>query len=307
MPPVVELHAPGSTDAENLSRLSREIGGVCRDVGFFYVSRHGLEASIEPMFAWSRRFFALPAADKAALAISAASDNCGYVGLDTEALDPGAPVDCKEAFNIRLDPASPAEADAAYWPRLDGFRAAMRAYFVDVYRLGLDIHRAIAVDLGLAPTYFDPLLQNPMATLRLLHYPPLPDVAGRLGAGAHTDYGNLTILLTDDAGGLQARRRDGTWIDVPYIPGAFVCNIGDCLMRWSNDYYVSTPHRVISPAGRERYSIAFFLDPNAQAMVEPLPACVSADRPALYPPITAGDYFASRFAATYGFDAKPST
>jgi isopenicillin N synthase-like dioxygenase len=121
-----------------------------------------------------------------------------------------------------------------------------------------------------------------------------------IGAGAHTDYGSVTLLLTDDAGGLEVRRRDGVWIQAPPIPNTFVCNIGDCLMRWSNDIYVSTPHRVVSPPGRDRYSVAFFLDPNPDALIECLPGCSSAERPAKYPPILAADYLRQRLDATYG-------
>jgi isopenicillin N synthase-like dioxygenase len=94
-------------------------------------------------------------------------------------------------------------------------------------------------------------------------------------------------------GGLQVRRRGGGWIDVPTIEGALICNIGDCLMRWTGDTYVSTPHRVIAPAV-ERYSIAFFLDPNPDALVETLPG-MAAD----YPPIRAGEYLRQKLQATY--------
>ncbi|MGD0106501.1 MAG: 2OG-Fe(II) oxygenase family protein [Rhodopila sp.] len=126
-----------------------------------------------------------------------------------------------------------------------------------------------------------------MTTLRLLHYPP--GDGADLGAGTHTDYGNLTILATDGVADLQVRRRDGTWVDASHIPGAFVCNIGDCLMRWTNDVYVSTPHRVCQPA-TERYSVAYFADPNPDALVEVIPACVPPGAAPSYPPILAGAY-----------------
>jgi isopenicillin N synthase-like dioxygenase len=185
------------------------------------------------------------------------------------------------------------------WPPTPGFRDTTLAYFDAVWRLGRDLHEAIAADLDLSPGYFADKFDRPMATLRLLHYPPRADGRRDLGAGAHTDYGSITILLTDDAGGLEVRRRDGTWVQAPPIPGAFVCNIGDCLMRWSNDIYVSTPHRVTNPPGRDRYSVAFFLDPNPDVSIACLPGCCAPGQAAKYPPILAADYLRQRLDATY--------
>ena len=141
----------------------------------------------------------------------------------------------------------------------------MLAYFDACSALAHSIHRAFARDLGLPLDFFVDKLDRPMATLRLLHYPATPP--GEIGAGEHTDYGNITLLATDDVGGLEVRTRSGDWIVAPPMPGAFVVNIGDCLMRWTNDVYVSTPHRVVNRSGRERYSIAFFFDPNPEARV----------------------------------------
>ena len=111
----------------------------------------------------------------------------------------------------------------------------------------------------------------------------------------------FTLLATDDAGGLEVQTRDGNWIAAPYVENALVVNIGDCLMRWSNDIYVSTPHRVVNRSGRERTSIAFFCDPNHDARVECLPGCASAERPAKYPPTTGAAYLKERLDATYAF------
>ena len=115
----------------------------------------------------------------------------------------------------------------------------------------------------------------------------------------HTDYGNVTLLATDAVGGLMVQDRSGRWLDAPVVPDAFVCNIGDCLMRWSNDVYVSTPHKVVSPPGKDRYSVAFFLDPNPDAIVACLPSFTSADRPAKYPPISGAEFLRSRLEPTY--------
>ena len=180
-------------------------------------------------------------------------------------------------------------------------RDTMLDYFNRVWRLGRDLHRGFALDLGLAPDFFESKLDKPLAILRLLHYPPVtkPPSDGQLGAGIHTDYGNVTLLATDAVGGLMVQDRSGRWLDAPVIPDAFVCNIGDCLMRWSNDVYVSTPHKVVSPPGADRYSVAFFLDPNPDAVVACLPTCIAPDRPAKYAPISGADFLRSRLEPTY--------
>ena len=118
------------------------------------------------------------------------------------------------------------------------------------------------------------------------------------GAGEHTDYGALTLLATDDVGGLEVRTHAGQWIEAPVVRGAFIVNIGDCLMRWTNDVYVSTPHRVVNRILKERYSIAFFYDPNPDAMVETIPSCVREGEFTRYPPILAADYLKMRLDAS---------
>ena len=174
--------------------------------------------------------------------------------------------------------------------------ATLLAYYDACAALGARIHRAFSYDLGVETDYFAGKFDRPMATLRPPRYPASGGVE-RIGAGAHTDYGNLTLLATDDVGGLEVRTRSGTWIEAPAMAGAFVVNIGDCLMRWTNDIYVSTPHRVVNRSGRERYSIAFFFDPNPQAEVAVIPsAWPKATRP--HAPILAADYLKFRLDAS---------
>ena len=183
------------------------------------------------------------------------------------------------------------------WPDMDGFRETMLAYFDACTTLGLSLHRAFAQDLGAPLDYFEDKLERSTAIVRLLHY---PTAGGKetVGAGAHTDYGNITLLSTDDVGGLEVRDRSGAWVEAPPMPGAFVVNIGDCLMRWTNDVYVSTPHRVFNRSGRERYSIAFFFDPNPEAAVVAIPSCVPTGETPRYPPVRAGDYLTYRLEAS---------
>jgi isopenicillin N synthase-like dioxygenase len=297
-----------SSDPAAASPAVKAIGAACRNVGFFYVTGHSVPKGLsEDVFADSTRFFAQPDAAKRQV-LYAAAGNRGYVPMKGEALNPGQPADLKEAFNIGLDlPANDPDLMAGrsfraanLWPDVPGFRETMLAYFAACHRLGVILHRAFAQDLGLSDPFFDNKLDRPMAVLRLLHYPPAPDRVedGQLGAGEHTDYGCVTLLATDGVGGLEVRTRSGEWLAAPHVPGAFVCNIGDCLMRWTNDIYVSTPHRVVSPAGRERYSVAFFLDPNPEAEIACLPGCASPDRPARYPAIRGDAFLTARLSPT---------
>ena len=174
----------------------------------------------------------------------------------------------------------------------------MLAYYEACSALGARLHRAFARDLGLDLDFFADKFRRPMATLRLLHYPAAASAAKPSRAGAHTDYGNLTLLATDDVGGLEVRARSGDWIDAPVVEGAFVVNIGDCLMRWTNDVYVSTPHRVVNRSSRDRYSIAFFYDPDPQAWVAAIPSCVAAGEAPRHPPLSAGDHLSQRLYAS---------
>lgn len=295
-------------DGSELERIAvaRSLGLACRETGFFYVAGHAIDGALmQAAFAAARAFFALPAAEKERISIHRSPHNRGYVPFGGESLDPTKPVDLKEAFNIGLDLAPDdreVKAGAAFrgvnlWPDLPGFERTMLAYYRAAWDLGRLLHQAFAIDLGLAPGFFEDKLDRPMATLRVLHYPPMPAKReqGQLGAGEHTDYGNITLLATDDVGGLEVRTRSGDWVKAPPIAGTFVCNIGDCLMRWSNDTYVSTPHRVVNREGRERYSIAFFLDPNPEAVVMALPNT----GPSRYPPISGAEFLRSRLEPTY--------
>ena len=280
-----------------------DLGAAARGPGFFLVAGHGVDPGlVDRVFAQAAGFFALPDGAKAPLAIATNPHNRGWAATGTERLDEtSGQVDQKEAFNIGYDLAADDPrviAGAPFrgvnlWPDLPGFRDTMLDYFATVQSLGLGLLRAVALDLGLPEHRFAPDFREPMATLRLLSYPA--GKPGEIGAGAHTDYGALTLLMTDGVPGLQVRPRGGDWIDVPHVPGAYVVNIGDCLMRWSNDIYVSNPHRVLPPP-RPRQSVAFFLDPDPEALIAALPGT----GPARYPEVTGADYLRSRLDATYG-------
>ncbi|MFT4057519.1 MAG: 2-oxoglutarate and iron-dependent oxygenase domain-containing protein, partial [Novosphingobium sp.] len=306
--PVIDISPLLGGSPEGARAVARAIGDACRTVGFFYIAGHGVPAAqVEGVYALSRAFFDLPVSDKAGLTISRSMNNRGYAGIDDESLDPDAPADLKEAFNVGREPEGDevlSPADGNQWPDIAGFREAMLDYYAAMRRLGEELHRAFALDLDLPEDFFAASIDRPLATLRLLRYPPAQVDEVRPGAGTHTDYGNITVLSQDMTGGLQVQLRDGRWLDAKPIAGTFICNIGDCLMRWSNDIYTSTPHRVFNTGDRVRHSVVFFFDPNADARIACLPHCATTGRPARYEPILAGEYLRQKLDATYAFRKK---
>ena len=297
--PIIDIAALGSDDPAARRAVAALIGSACREVGFFVVTGHGVAPTlIADTFAASAAFFAQPDAAKRALAIGRLGHNRGYVGTGIEALDEKSGADDKEAFNLIWTDGLTRPANV--WPDLSGFQAVVQRCFDTLLEVGRKLHSAFALDLGLEEDFFADKIDRPQATLRLLHYPgPRAEApAGQIGAGEHTDYGNVTLLATDGVAGLQVRRRDGTWVDAPALEDAFICNIGDCLMRWTNDIYVSTPHRVLKPRA-ERYSIAMFVDPNPEAIVRAIPSCVPDGESPRHAPISAHDYLQQGFASTY--------
>jgi isopenicillin N synthase-like dioxygenase len=309
--PVIDVSGLASPELSTRAGVAAKLGHACREIGFFYVVNHGIaQATREAMFSASRKFFALPVAVKQEYSIKRSPHNRGYVALEGERLDDRATQsDYKEAFNIGLELAADHPEVLAgkpfrgvnLWPALPRWRETVLAYYDACWGLGRRIHHGFALDLGIGEDFFEDKLDAPLATLRMLHYPARPNGQERApdsGAGMHTDYGNLTILATDGVAGLQVRARNGVWLDAPHIPGTFVCNIGDCLMRWTNDVYISTPHRVAIPV-QDRYSVAFFLDPNPDARVEVLQSCIAPGAASRYQPTSGADYLRERLTATY--------
>jgi len=298
------------TYASDPQAFTADLGAACRETGFLLLTGHGISEALQAsVLREADRFFDLSSKEKDRVSILQNRHNRGWAAKGSESLDEtSGQTDRKEAFNIGLDlePDDPRVLagepfrSVNVWPDLPGFRATMLRYFNAVRDLGVDLHGPVARDLGLPEDHFSAMFDAPLATLRLLRYPPGTGADDEIGAGAHTDYGSLTLLLMDGEPGLQVRPRGADWIDVPHVPGAYVVNIGDCLMRWTNDLYVSTPHRVRPPKHRRR-SVAFFLDPNPDAIISALPGTGTPK----YPPIAAADYLRARLDATYKPEPQP--
>lgn len=310
--PLIDIAPLYGTDSAAWRDVATQIDAACRDWGFFYITGHGIPSErIDALLAAAKAFFALPEAEKLKIDITRTAHHRGYGAIATEQLDPTQPSDLKETFDMGFHMAAdhpevlagkPLRGPNRH-PDLPGWAALMEQHYADMQALAQTLLRAIALALGIERDFFDARFAEPISVFRMIHYPPRHTArsADQPGAGAHTDYGCVTLLYQDDAGGLQVRNVHGEWIDAPPIPGSFVVNIGDMMARWSNDRYTSTPHRVISPLGVHRYSMPFFAEPHPDTEISCLPNCSSADNPPKYPPVTSAEYLLSRFADTYAY------
>ncbi|NDR56770.1 isopenicillin N synthase family dioxygenase [Aliiruegeria sabulilitoris] len=290
-----------ATDKEGfISDLSTAIHGP----GIFRLAHHGIDPElICDAFTGCTNVFDLTEAEKRTLAMQAGPHNRGWARLGVERLADGSSVlERREAFNIglelpRTDPRvatrQPFRTQTP-WPAIPGFRDTMLTYYDAVLELGLALHRAFAAELGIALDYFDPLFADPLATLRLITYPPGTGSRAETGAGTHTDFGSISLLLTDDQPGLQAKLRNGDWIDVEPDPDSFIILLGDALERWTDGRYAATPHRVRSP-DRRRQAINFYLDPAPEAPLCPFPGFGKAEQR----PVKYGDYLAEGLSAAH--------
>jgi isopenicillin N synthase-like dioxygenase len=309
--PVVDLAPFRAGTRAGKQQVAKDIREAAEGLGFLYYKNHGVPADVvETAFAVGRRFFDLPLEAKLAVKVNKA--HRGYIPFNNAVYSAELKPNLNESFLMGLDlPADDPDVLAGVpmhgpnqWPAaLPELRPALEGYFDALGALGQITLRAFALALDLDEDYFVPRFTKPMPFIRLLHYPPQigPRAENEFGAAAHTDYGFVTILAQDDVGGLQVKRRDGGWIEAPPVAGTFVVNIADMLMRWTNDRWVSTPHRVINASGRERYSLPFFFDPTYHTLVSCLDSCQGPDQAAKYPPITWGDYLTRRFDQTYAY------
>ncbi|XP_078439260.1 2-oxoglutarate (2OG) and Fe(II)-dependent oxygenase superfamily protein [Wolffia australiana] len=300
----------------DISRSVSLVKQACLDSGFFHVINHGIsEELMEEVFVQSRKFFALNMEEKMELLRN--KKNRGYTPPLDEKLDATnqADGDYKEGFYIGIEfSEDDSQSEKPFygpnlWPSEDllhGWRGTMEQFHQEALRVARMVARLLALALDLEAHYFDKpeILGQPIAVLRLLHYEGrVSDPAkGIFGAGAHTDFGLITLLATDDVPGLQiCEDKDSqpqVWRFVKPIKGGFLVNLGDMLERWTNGIFRSTLHRVLMGA-EERYSVAFFVEPSHECVVECLPSCCSDANPPKFPPVTCERYLTQRYQETH--------
>ncbi len=313
--PVIDLTPARLGGAAERRPAAAAIDRACRDIGFFAITGHGVpDALVTRLRRAAHEFFERPMGEKLAYRHPVPGTNRGYhpVGGETlsEANDASAPPDLKEFFHV-----GPVDVgDDPYYTSVEG-----RVHFApniwpsqpaDLERAATEYYRAMsalirflmrlaALALDVDERFFDDKVHRSIGTMRLNYYPeqPVPPKPGQLRASAHTDYGGFTVLSGEDVpGGLQVRMRGGDWIDVPTSPTSFVVNIGDLLMRWTNDRWLSNLHRVVNPPPGQgaRLSIAFFNHPNYDVLIE----CLPSQGPARHPPVRSGEYRDLKYAKT---------
>jgi len=278
-------------DADGASRAAflEDLRVAARDVGFFYLSGHGIAPDLlDDLLETAHRFFALPAAEKLAIEMAQSPHFRGYNRVARE-LTRGTP-DWREQIDFGAErPALPGSPDMPAWARLQGpnqWPAALpelRTIVVRWQSAALEVlHRllgAFSLALGQAADALESLYRDePHYLVKLIRYPGRDTTQSDQGVGAHKDAELLTLLLQDSNGGLQVETPHG-WIDVTPRPGTLVVNIGELLELASDGYLRATLHRVVTPpAGVERLSAAFFLGARLDATVPllQLPAPLAA-------------------------------
>jgi isopenicillin N synthase-like dioxygenase len=300
---------PGALEA-----TASQLREALSTVGFFILTGHDVpQRIIERTFAEARRFHDLPIDKKLDLRLNEHVN--GYMTMRryavwTSAVNNNDKPDLNEAFFVKREraPNDPLRLSGRrfvgpnQWPDesdLPGFRRHVLEYAEEMDRLARRFLPAIAMALGLEPTWFDAAFADSQFTLRLSHYPPVEAEANQFGIAPHTDSNFMTFLAQTEIPGLQVRMPSGNWLDVAYIPGSFAVNSGDIMQRWTNGRFKSTPHRALPPIGRHRYAIPFFLGPRFDQLIECLPTCATPDDAPQWPPITYAEWQAYWYDANY--------
>lgn len=320
--PVIDLKAFLNARGDERQKVASHVDDICRSIGFLVIKNHGVPENIRKA-AWkaAENFFATPPQEK----INAQSDQKGsprgYLPIEGETLaktiGETTPPDRKETYSS--GPLSPPEGHPEnedfeffygpnIWPEIpQNFKDDWTAYYNAMEQLGAQIMQMLAAALKVEEDFFVKYHSHHISALRSQNYPSINAkiLPGQLRAGAHSDYGSVTLLYPDpNIGGLEVKSNDNDWIKAPKVEDAYIINIGDLLAHWTNDRWVSTLHRVVEPDGNDgltspkRQSIAYFMNPNYDAVIKAIPTCISDENPAKFAPVLAGQYLLNKFKSS---------
>ncbi len=303
--PVIDVSSLLTSPPESWGSTVSELGKAAREVGFLYVSGHGVPQShFDGLLSATKQFFDLPMERKMDVYIGNSRNHRGYVPIGEEVFY-GGTTDYKEAFDLSMHlPDDPDYLEGNpligpnQWPDLPGFAEAVDAYYRATFEFGRVLLRGFARAMGEQAHAFDRWVRKPPSQLRLVHYPPNPSAEDALGIGAHTDYECFTLLYPT-APGLEVLNGAGEWIDAPPIPGTYIINLGDMMELLTNGEFVATTHRV-RKVKEERYSFPLFFSFDYHTQVAPLPRFADATR-ATRPSLVAGEHLFAQTAQSFRY------
>lgn len=302
----VEHDTISSYSDEQVQEIAKQIHQAFSSVGFVYLKNHGIsEDTVEGTFGVMDKFFTLSKNLKKKYGKKDELDSNGWEALEREITDPTKPGDLKESFDI-----SAFDDKKFRWPvEVPELQTTVKSLFDLLSRLGDRVLSAMAIGLGLPADVFKSYYKdvgtlNGTALLRFNYYPRITDIEhikpGQIRCGEHTDYGGITLLFQDDAGGLEVVNREKRFVPATPIQGTILVNIADLMQRWTADKFVSTVHRVIIPEeelkrSTPRRSVAFFYDPDWNAKI----TCLDGSNK--YPKIKCGKYVSQIMKGSFSF------
>ncbi|WP_020590956.1 isopenicillin N synthase family dioxygenase [Kiloniella laminariae] len=295
--PVIDIAPLAGDDPRAFRRAADQLGRAAREVGFFYITNHGVSPDlIARAYGAAEEFFALPDEIKWRYYIGKSANHRGYVPFTDKGAYDDEDHRSYEAFDLafelpRDDPdylAGNLLLGPNVWPESTYFRETISTYYQAISGVGFRLCSALELHLGLARGEMTSLMRKPIAQLRLLHYLHSRSsfVKKSVNMGAHTDYECLTLLHQRQKG-LQILDSGNSWTDVPVMPENYIVNIGDIMEAWSNGAFRATPHRVLNLAP-ERFSMPYFVAPDYHTLVKPFERLISPENPPKYESFLAG-------------------
>jgi isopenicillin N synthase-like dioxygenase len=255
---------------------------TCHGPGFFYLVGHGVsKESCSDTMEVANQFFDLPIEQRQAIAIEKSAHFRGYTLLTHERTN--GKVDWRDQLDVGPEEPTPnLSPDDPAWQRLRGpnqwpselpnMSKTVTSWMDKMHPVGMALMQAIAVGIGQGAKFFDNRMSpDPYTRVKIIRYPAQPETGGSgQGLGLHNDSGIITFIMQDAIPGLQVMS-EGKLVDVTPMPGAFVVNLGEMMQTATNGYLRATKHQVVSPPpGKQRISIAFFLNPRLDARFEPV-------------------------------------
>lgn len=300
--PKVDLSHFLSSDPKLKSKFVTELGKAFEEIGFVALKGHFLPPKfMNDLYSEIKNFFDLRLEQKKSYEIKGGGGQRGYTSFGKEHAKDKKEGDLKEFWHFGQYEESPIKKypENITVNELPKFNELGKETFKLLEKTALYVLRAIALHLELEEQYFDSYTSNGNSILRAIHYPPIvEEPKNAVRAAAHGDINLITLLMGAQGKGLQVMTNKGKWIDAIAEPDELIINMGDMMSRLTNNKLKSTLHQVINPPrsswGSSRYSIPFFMHPEAEMSLNCLPNCFSDENPKKYEDITAGAFLNQR-------------